>query len=274
MLTKQELQLLKNPFDKIMVKYDYDNPLDAQPAPTQRVIDRNHVTRIAKSIKKWGMLSTITVAATTIYNMKGEKNLRFYIVDSNHRFQACLSLKVPFNMIIIRLNTIEDINNLMSDLNNTSKPWSLDNHITNCAGLQGIVGQHYTKLQAFINTYNNYSSAVIGNLLHFGNLTARKTKMIKAGKFEYNYEKEAIEAIKIFDMVNMVMGNSVDGKVKIALRSINFRDALLNFIRDNSKIVPLDFIKGFADNLIAVQDLPSTSTEWRSSMNKYQLSTL
>jgi len=97
---------------------------------------------LQNQLKNGECLSTITVAATTIYNMKGDKNLRFYIVDSNHRFQACLSLKVPFNMIIIRLNTIEDINNLMSDLNNTSKPWSLDNHITNCAGLQGIVGQH------------------------------------------------------------------------------------------------------------------------------------
>lgn len=274
MLSKQELQLLKNPFDKIMVQYDYNNPLDLQPAPSQRNIDRDHVTKIAKSIKKWGMLSTITAAATTIYNSKGDKTLRFYIVDSNHRYQACLALKVPFNVIIIRLNTINDINTLMSDLNNTSKAWTLDNHISNCAGVPGIVGQHYTKLQAFINTYDNYTSSIIGNLLHFGSLSCRKTKMIKAGKFEYNYEKEAIEAIEIFDTVNMVMGNSIDGKVKIALRSINFRDALLNFIRDNRKVVPMNFIKGFADNLIAVQDLPSTSTEWRSSMNKYHLSTL
>ena len=110
MLSKQELQLLKNPFDKIMVKYDYNNPLDLQPAPSQRNSDRDHVTKIAKSIKKWGMLSTITVTATTIYNIKGDKTLRFYIVDSNHRYQACLALKVPFNVIIIRLNSIDDIN--------------------------------------------------------------------------------------------------------------------------------------------------------------------
>jgi hypothetical protein len=94
--------------------------------------------------------------------------------------------------------------------------------------------------------------------------------MVKKGTFEYNYEKETIEALTIFDYVSVTMGSNADKDIKIALRSINFRAALLDFLKDNkANVVMKTFVSGFAKNLIAVQDLPSNASEWRSAMNRY-----
>lgn len=275
MLTKEQLSQLQNEHDQIMVKYDNNNPLTLLAAPTQRKVDRPKVNVIKKSIDKWGMLSTITVAATDVYNQKGDKSLNLYIVDSNHRYHAIRELGKPFYVIITRLNSCDKICELMSALNNTNKPWTMENFVINWAGTTQGAGFHYLHLQSFAKKYDNYTISILANLLHFGNLNSRQSKMIKKGSFRYNYPDKAVEAINIFETVNFIVGDDTDGKVKIALRSINFRAALLDFVKDNKEYLDVTkFIKGFADNLLAVKDLPYNSTEWRSAMNKYYLSTL
>lgn len=274
-LTKEQLKQLKNPNDQIMVKYDYNDPLMLFPAPTQRTQERPRINAIKRSMQRFGMLSTITVVATDVFNQKGDKSLNLYIADSNHRYHAARELGIPFWIIITRLNKCDDLNELMSTLNNTGKPWTIEDHIANWAGTRGDSGIHYLQLLGFLSKYPDYSASVIANLIHFGNLNGRQSKMIKKGGFRYNYPDKAVEAINIFEIINFIMGDNYDGKVKIALRSINFRAAILDFVKDNKEHLDVtEFIKGFADNLIAVKDLPSNSSEWRSAMNKYHLSTL
>ena len=274
MLTKEQIKQLVEKGQSITVRYTPSISAYLKVSPNQRPLNRDQVNLLQRLITKRGMLTTPLVVATKVYNQRGDRNLNYYILDGNHRINACINAGIPFDFKVIYMNSIGQINNLMSEINNSARAWKLEDHINNCAYTPEI-GHHYSKLQAFIAKYNNYSISLIVNLLHFGNLNARQSKMVRSGKFEYNYENAAIEALAIFDIVNIHMANGSDAKIKIALRSVNFRAALLDFVKDNKATIDVtDFIKGFADNLISVRDLPSNATEWRSAMNKYHLSTL
>lgn len=274
MLTKQQIKYIVETGKTITVQYEPSVLAHLKVSPNQRPLNRDHVNSLQRLITKRGMLTTPLIVATKVYNQRGDNNLNYYILDGNHRINACINASIPFDFKVIYMNSIGEINDLMSEINNSARVWKLEDHINNCAYTPEI-GHHYSKLQAFINKFHNYSISLIVNLLHFGNLNARQSKMVRSGKFEYNYEKAAIEALAIFDIVNIHMATGSDEKIKIALRSINFRAALLDFIKDNKATIDVtDFIKGFANNLISVRDLPSNATEWRSAMNKYYFSTL
>jgi hypothetical protein len=272
MLTKQEIKQIVEEKQTIVVKFTPKMSSYLQVSPNQRPTNRDQVSLLCRLIEKRGMLTTPLIVATKVYNQRGDKNLNYYILDGNHRIQACLQLNKSFNFNVIYLDTIAEINELMSEINNSARPWTLDDHINNCAHTPAIQ-HHYIKLISFMNRYDNYSTSLLVNLLHFGNLNSRQSRMAIQGKFEYNYEAEAIDALSIFDIVNIHMAQGTEKRIKIALRSINFRAALLDFIKDNKSTLDVkQYIKGFSKNLISVNDLPSNNTEWRSAMNRYYMS--
>ena len=274
MLTKEQIKQLKNEFDYIYADWIPSAKTIFNLLPQNREIEDNHSNYIARLISKGCLLQDPIVVATKVYNKKGDNNLHLYILDGQHRISACKKIGKSFTYKIIRVDTVKDIIRFMAEANNSGKPWNLDNYIYSWCFESDVAGD-YTQLSNFTKKHSNYTSSIIANLLHYGSLNSRKTDMVKTGTFKFNYPDKAIEAIAIFDHVSIYMGNQSDKNVKIALRSINFRAALLDFIKDNKQTIDITkFIKGFADSLIAVRDLPSNSTEWRSAMNKYQLSTL
>lgn len=269
MLTKAQKTKIEKDRSSISASWTPASKIIFKVLPGNREVNSKHINTLRRLIAEYGMLSTPLIVATKAYNKKGDNKLYFYILDGQHRVEACLRDGVPFDFKVIRLEDIETIVQLMADLNNSAKGWNLDDYITAFAFIPSVM-ENYTKLMNFTKKYDNYTTSIICNLLHFGNLNARQSKMVKQGTFEYAYEKEAIEALTIFDYVSVAMGKKADKDIKIALRSVNFRAALLDFLKDNKKnIVMEDFIKGFASHLISVQDLPSNAGEWRSAMNKY-----
>lgn len=269
MLTKSQQTKLTENRSSISATWTPLSKIVFKVLPGNREVNGKHINTLRRLIAEYGMLSTPLIVATKAYNKKGDNKLYFYILDGQHRIEACLRDNVSFDFKVIRLEDIETIVQLMADLNNSAKGWNLDDYISAYAFIPSVM-ENYTKLMAFTKKYDNYTTSIICNLLHFGNLNSRQSKMVKSGKFEYTYEAETIEALTIFDYVSVAMGKKADKDIKIALRSINFRAALLDFLKDNKETVVMqDFVKGFAKNLIAVQDLPSNAGEWRSAMNKF-----
>jgi len=269
MLTKAQKTKLEKNRSSISATWTPTSKIVFKVLPGNREVNGKHINTLRRLIAEYGMLSTPLIVATRAYNKKGDNKLYFYILDGQHRIEACLKDNVPFDFKVIRLEDIETIVQLMADLNNSAKGWTLDDYISAYAFIPSVM-ENYTKLMAFTKKYDNYTTSIICNLLHFGNLNARQSQMIKNGTFQYAYEEKAIEAITIFDYVSVAMGKKADSNIKIALRTINFRAALLDFLKDNKETVIMeDFVKGFAGHLIAVQDLPSNQGEWRSAMNKY-----
>lgn len=269
MLTKTQQTKLQNNRSSISATWTTASNIVFKVLPGNREVNNKHINTLRRLIGEYGMLSTPLIVATKAYNKKGDNKLYFYILDGQHRIEACLRDGVSFDFKVIRLEDIKTIVQLMADLNNSAKGWTLDDYITAYAFIPSVM-ENYVKLINFTKKHDNYTTSIICNLLHFGNLNARQSQMVKKGTFEYNYEKETIEALTIFDYVSVAMGSNADKDIKIALRSINFRAALLDFLKDNkANVVMKTFVSGFAKNLIAVQDLPSNASEWRSAMNRY-----
>lgn len=274
MLTKEQLSQLQNEYNFIYANWRPSSKTILNVLPENREIIENHSNFIARLISNTCLLQDPIVVATKAYNKKGDNNFNLYILDGQHRVTACKKLNMPFTYKIIRVDSQKKIVRLTAEVNNSGKPWNLDNFIHSFS-FQSETAIDYIQLKEYTKNYSNYSSSIIANLLHYGNLNSRKSEMVKFGDFKFNYPEKTIEALTIFDHVSIHMGNKSDKNIKIALRSINFRAALLDFIKDNKETIDnIKFIKGFADNILAVRDLPSNSTEWRSAMNKYHLSTL
>ena len=274
MLSKKQTEKLQKEFDTIYADWTPSDKTVFNLLPENREIIENHSNFIARLISDTCLLQDPIMVATKAYNKKGDNNFHLYILDGQHRVTACKKLDMPFTYKIIRVDTQKRIVRLTAEVNNSGKVWNLDNYIHSFS-FQSETAVDYIPLKDFTKKYSNYTSSIIANLLHYGNLNSRKSEMVKFGDFKFNYPQKAIEALTIFDHVSIHMGNQSDKNIKIALRSINFRAAILDFIKDNKETIDITkFIKGFADNLIAVKDLPSNSTEWRSAMNKYHLSTL
>ena len=274
MLSKKQTEKLQKEFNTIYADWTPSAKTVLNLLPENREITENQSNHIAKLISGSCLLQDPIVVATKAYNKKGDNNFHLYILDGQHRVTACKKLNMSFTYKIIRIDSQKKIVHLMGEVNNSGKPWNLDNYIHSFS-LQSETAMDYIPLKNFTKKYSNYTSSIVANLLHYGNLNSRKSEMVKFGDFNFTYSEKAVEALTIFDLVSIHMANKSDKNVKIALRSVNFRAALLDFIKDNKETIDITkFIKGFADNLIAVKDLPSNSTEWRSAMNKYHLSTL
>jgi hypothetical protein len=95
-------------------------------AGINRGITPKHVTKIAKSIRKYGMLRPVIVVETNLFSGKKER----YIIDGQHSYNACLSLGIEIPYVVINnLNTIEDIIACIASFNASSKSWTTFDYV-------------------------------------------------------------------------------------------------------------------------------------------------
>lgn len=145
-----------------------------------RKILAGHVEKIKKSINTIGYLKYNPIIVDKDY----------YILDWQHRFHACMQLWLPIYYEVEKWNT-EDI---MIQLNSTSKEWSLINYIDFYADKWW---EWYIYFNNFLKEYNlNQTSALAILTEHNGG----SGKKIKAGwSFEIPEYAEFIwESINLF----------------------------------------------------------------------------
>lgn len=81
-----------------------------------REVNRSTVAKLKESMKKWGILTAITV---TSYRRK------YFIVDGQHRYTAAKELGMVIPAIVVPKDSL----NVIIDLNTIQKNWSLSNYV-------------------------------------------------------------------------------------------------------------------------------------------------
>lgn len=252
--------------NQILARWSKDAKIKFDLLPANRSIDPNHVNNLKSLILKHGMITVPLVISTTCYNKKGETKPRYYILDGQNRIQACVETNTEFYFLVRPMDSITDIITLMGEVNNSAKLWGLDDYINAYAHVPAYATE-YSKLQAFTRDNNNFPTSTVANLLHYGNLSGRKTDMIKKGKFEYKYEKKAKEALALLNHTQSLFMMSKDA-TRVSKR-IHFRDALLGFVWSNDLENNLDqFIVSVRDHLVNVSDVPVNTVEWTDLFNR------
>lgn len=158
-------------------------------AGINRAVVPSHVTKLASSLEKMGVVRPVVVA--NIDFVSGIPTS--YIIDGQHLYHALLRMgwDIPYTEIVIK-NSV-DLAEHLALLNASSKSWTMKDYINVWAN----VNKDYVKLNKYFNTYdielnqladilmNNSCSANTG-----GNNGISRT--IKKGEFTIDDEKRAV----------------------------------------------------------------------------------
>jgi len=102
------------------------------PEPHNRPINLSSVHKMQDSIERVGVYRAIILVYTSIFSENGEK--RTYVIDGQHLRRAILDTNFDelqgFKEVkIIHLNSIDEVDNLTSILNDVGEKWKLDNFL-------------------------------------------------------------------------------------------------------------------------------------------------
>jgi hypothetical protein len=184
-----------------------------------RPIIPSHVTKVAKSIRKYGMLRPIIVVETAIFT--GKKEL--YIIDGQHAYTACLSLGIEIPYIIIpNLNTIEDIIACIAYFNASSKSWTTLDYVYAWTSIR----EDYRKLNQLYEQFDFDFETILtvaGDAIAGGG----GLNKVKRGEFvitDYDKTHEICQRITdVFEILNR--SNRVSNRAITRACAVLFRDS-------------------------------------------------
>lgn len=90
-----------------------------------RLVATDSVRGLLNSIERWGNLGVLVVVVTK--SITG--TLEYYIIDGQHRFKALKEKGLPIKFVLQELDSVIQIADLMSVLNNTQKAWLLEDYL-------------------------------------------------------------------------------------------------------------------------------------------------
>ena len=135
---------------------------------------RNHTNKIVESIKKFGVLSFVTIVITDCI----DGTMKKYIVDGQHRFDGFVILGLPILYVIAEANSKEELVQLIAELNRTSKNWSLRDYLKVWSSL-GI--NQYLTIEKYLNKTKLPITLLLEMFSGLGKSAA--TKKFQDGKF-------------------------------------------------------------------------------------------
>lgn len=143
-----------------------------------RPINQSLVISHREKIRKHGQIHNM------VLGVLGNKKNVYYVLDGQHRILAMKDLKMShFNYTLVACKNERDMFDIMIDLNNKARNWTLTDFIKSFANSSGVEAKHYQKLLNGIKQFPTIQDSVICVVLGLiGRQTA--TKLIKEGKFE------------------------------------------------------------------------------------------
>lgn len=195
---------------------------------------KNHTNKIVESIKKFGVLSFVTIVITDCI----DGTMKKYIVDGQHRFDAFVILGLPILYVIAEANSKEELVQLIAELNRTSKNWSLRDYLKVWSSL-GI--DQYLTIEKYLNKTRLPITLLLEMFSGLGKSAA--TKRFQDGKFRM----ENLEIVE--QRINWIMEIR---KLKLLPKS---RDILTSFVAFLNKTKEYDNEK----MKVALQKMPKTT---------------
>ena len=156
-------------------------------AGINRAIVPSHVTKLANSLEKMGVVRPVVVS--TIDFVDGSKKV--YIIDGQHLYHALMRMgwDIPYTEISIKDSV--DLAEHLALLNASSKSWSMKDYIT----VWSNVNKDYVKLNKYFNTYDielNQLADVLMNNSCNANTNNIISRVIKRGEFTIDDEKRSV----------------------------------------------------------------------------------
>jgi len=113
-----------------------------------RTIDKNHVQKFVKEFRTIGQ------------QIPAKVNDKFIILEGQHRFIACKTLKIPFKFFIenIKYNRIKQLDNLISI--QKGKDWAVKDHLASQVKRKN---PNYLEFNSLVNRFSQFS---ISSLLY------------------------------------------------------------------------------------------------------------
>lgn len=188
---KEALKCIKWATKTSTVKFNYL-------AGINRPIIPSHVTKLAASIGKLGMLAP--VICTEIDFFTGKKEL--YVLDRQHGLNGCMRIGIDIPYIIIPIKNKQELVEVLALLNASSKPWGMVDYVTAWSSLV----PDYITLNKYHQIYD-FELVILAAIL--AELTLKSGSqigaLIKKGEFQIINEKENVKILDcVTDLLNVL----------------------------------------------------------------------
>jgi hypothetical protein len=171
-------------------------------------------------MNKYGFLGTILLVETDVFGKK-----EVFIADGQHRLATALYLNIEADAVIasFKPKTIAELVMFVADLNNTQKPWSLSDYITNYAYV------NLTDYKELIRIKSNtpYTYGVIAAMLHGVRKTGTVGDKIRNGEFKILQLENTMETLKFAAELSKI--GKLSGRM---ITSLHYVSSLKGFNRD------------------------------------------
>ncbi|MBN2547502.1 MAG: hypothetical protein JXB50_16985 [Spirochaetes bacterium] len=154
--------------------YDFNRPLN-----------HSHVRFLEQSITQNNLLHYFPILIFIENEIK-------YIVDGQHRFQACVNLKIPFYYRVIDKFTFS-----ISHINSASRSWNLMDYVLFFVAKKN---ENYANLKSLMDKYNITKVYTVISLIEMVKKEQITPKVLKSGKFVFTQE-QLEESVKIHDSI-------------------------------------------------------------------------
>ena len=182
-----------------------------------RSITPSHVTDVASSIDKIGLIRPVVVAKLNLKDFKGE-----YIIDGQHLFNACMRLNKHIPYVKIDIGSEQELVDILATLNNSSKAWTLKDYVQ----AWSYIRPAFKKLAKYRETYDLELVAIAG-ILHKSNSIFSSIDIIKKGTLTIKNEEVAVQ---VMEYTNDVLSIFSKGDRKHSKKLVN---GYVQFITNN-----------------------------------------
>lgn len=154
-------------------------------AGINRPVNPSHVTKLAKSIDKMGIIRPVVIARISFLSGKPTD----YIIDGQHLYHALIRNEMDIPYTEIKVTDEQDLVEKIALLNASSKSWSMVDYVT----AWSAVHDDYKKLAKYYATYD-LDLSQLANILYYGisGTGGRATDVIKKGTFRVKNEAERV----------------------------------------------------------------------------------
>lgn len=195
-------------------------------AGINRKIKPNHVTKLAESLNKMGLVRPITIAIIDFLTGKKEK----YIIDGQHTYTGCIRNSMDIAYVEIEVTDKKDLVEKIALLNASSKSWTMEDYVLAWSS----INPDYIKLNQYYDTYD-FEVTVLADILSGGTAGSggTVTRKLKRGEFKVVDEKQNLEIIKnLTDILKVVPRMNRFENRYLCNEYVKFRRCTNDYIHD------------------------------------------
>ena len=159
--------------DEVLETLDYER-FQRLPHGLNRELDYRHTATMRQSVSLHGNNRLVIIVKTDVI----DGVMREYIADGQHLFEALVTLGYHVVYKYVVVGTKEQLVKLLTDMNNTSKPWKLIDYINAWAELT----EDYKHLQRSITRYGIKPQGIAMVAMNVPN-RASIAHLIKLGRY-------------------------------------------------------------------------------------------